>query len=119
MTLAETRRTAFDAPTSPSPSWTPARRAPSPCPATRSTTPSSRRGTSPSRCAPPPSSPRETAQDVVEAVRFAGRHGLRVTPQATGHGPMAELVTRAARHHQGPRRVSSSTPRAGPASGPA
>ena len=35
----------------------------------------------------------ETAQDVVEAVRFAARHGLHVTPQATGHGPMAELVT--------------------------
>ena len=34
-----------------------------------------------------------TAQDVVEAVRFAARHGLQVTPQATGHGPMAELVT--------------------------
>ena len=34
-----------------------------------------------------------TAQDVVEAVRFAARHGLRVTPQATGHGPMAELLT--------------------------
>jgi FAD/FMN-containing dehydrogenase len=34
----------------------------------------------------------QSAQDVVEAVRFAGRHGLRVTPQATGHGPMAELV---------------------------
>src|SRR5688572_62585 len=34
----------------------------------------------------------ETAQDVVEAVRFANRHGLRVTPQATGHGPMAELT---------------------------
>ena len=33
-----------------------------------------------------------TAQDVVEAVRFAGRHGLLVTPQATGHGPIAELV---------------------------
>jgi hypothetical protein len=33
-----------------------------------------------------------TAQDVVEAVRFATRHGLRVTPQATGHGPMADLV---------------------------
>ncbi|MGH3360914.1 MAG: FAD-binding oxidoreductase, partial [Nocardioides sp.] len=33
------------------------------------------------------------AQDVVEAVRFAARHGMRVTPQATGHGPMAELVT--------------------------
>ena len=33
-----------------------------------------------------------TAQDVVEAVRFASRHGLRVTPQATGHGPMADLV---------------------------
>ena len=35
----------------------------------------------------------ETAQDVVEAVNFANRHGLRVTPQATGHGPMAELLT--------------------------
>jgi FAD/FMN-containing dehydrogenase len=33
-----------------------------------------------------------TAQDVVEAVRFAGEHGLLVTPQATGHGPMAELI---------------------------
>lgn len=33
------------------------------------------------------------AQDVVEAVQFAGRHGLRVTPQATGHGPMAALTT--------------------------
>ena len=36
---------------------------------------------------------RTTAQDVVEAVRFAARHGLRVTPQATGHGPMADLTT--------------------------
>jgi hypothetical protein len=35
----------------------------------------------------------QTAQDVVEAVRFAARHDMRVTPQATGHGPMAELVT--------------------------
>ena len=35
----------------------------------------------------------QTAQDVVEAVRFAARNDLRVTPQATGHGPMAELVT--------------------------
>jgi FAD/FMN-containing dehydrogenase len=33
-----------------------------------------------------------TAQDVVEAVRFARRHRLLVTPQATGHGPIAELV---------------------------
>ena len=33
-----------------------------------------------------------TAQDVVEAVRFASRHGLRVAPQATGHGPMTDLV---------------------------
>ena len=31
-------------------------------------------------------------RDVVEAVRFAARHGLRVTPQATGHGPIASLV---------------------------
>jgi hypothetical protein len=35
----------------------------------------------------------ETDQEVVEAVRFAAENGLRVTPQATGHGPMAELVT--------------------------
>jgi FAD/FMN-containing dehydrogenase len=35
----------------------------------------------------------ETDQDVVQAVRFAAENGLRVTPQATGHGPMAELVT--------------------------
>ncbi len=34
----------------------------------------------------------QTANDVVEAVRFAARHGLLVTPQATGHGPIAELV---------------------------
>jgi FAD/FMN-containing dehydrogenase len=34
----------------------------------------------------------QTARDVVEAVRFARRHGLLVTPQATGHGPIAELV---------------------------
>lgn len=33
------------------------------------------------------------AQDVVEAVQFAARHGIGVTPQATGHGPMAELTT--------------------------
>ena len=33
-----------------------------------------------------------TAQDVVEAVRFAREHGLLVTPQATGHGPIASLV---------------------------
>ncbi len=33
-----------------------------------------------------------TAQDVVEAVRFARRHGLQATPQATGHGPIASLV---------------------------
>jgi FAD/FMN-containing dehydrogenase len=33
-----------------------------------------------------------SAQDVVEAVRFAGRTGLLVTPQATGHGPIAALV---------------------------
>ena len=33
------------------------------------------------------------AQDVIEAVRFAARHGIRVTPQATGHGPMADLTT--------------------------
>ncbi len=35
----------------------------------------------------------QSAEDVVEAVRFAARHDLRVTPQATGHGPMAELTT--------------------------
>jgi hypothetical protein len=33
-----------------------------------------------------------TAQDVVEAVRFAGDHGLLVTPQATGHGPVSALI---------------------------
>jgi len=33
------------------------------------------------------------AQDVVGAVQFAARHGIRVTPQATGHGPMAALTT--------------------------
>ena len=33
-----------------------------------------------------------TDDDVVEAVRFARAHGLQVTPQATGHGPMASLV---------------------------
>jgi FAD/FMN-containing dehydrogenase len=32
------------------------------------------------------------AQDVVETVRFARRHGLTVTPQATGHGPINALV---------------------------
>jgi UDP-N-acetylenolpyruvoylglucosamine reductase len=32
------------------------------------------------------------AQDVVEAVRYAARHGLAVAPQATGHGPMADFV---------------------------
>ncbi|WP_372736079.1 FAD-binding oxidoreductase [Nocardioides sp.] len=34
----------------------------------------------------------ETAEDVVEAVRFANRHDLLVTPQATGHGPIASLI---------------------------
>ncbi len=33
-----------------------------------------------------------TAEDVVQAVRFAGRHGLVVTPQATGHGAISALV---------------------------
>ncbi len=33
-----------------------------------------------------------TAQDVIEAVRFAARHDLLVTPQATGHGAIAGLV---------------------------
>lgn len=33
-----------------------------------------------------------SAQDVVETVRFARRHGLTVTPQATGHGPISALV---------------------------
>lgn len=33
-----------------------------------------------------------TAQDVVEAVRFARRHRLVVTPQATGHGAISALV---------------------------
>src|SRR4029079_12114885 len=34
-----------------------------------------------------------TARDACEPVRSAARHGSRVTPQATAHGPMAELVT--------------------------
>jgi FAD/FMN-containing dehydrogenase len=33
-----------------------------------------------------------TAQDVVAAVRFAGDHGLEVTPQATGHGAISAFV---------------------------
>lgn len=33
-----------------------------------------------------------TARDVVEAVRFARRHGLEVTPQATGHGAISAFV---------------------------
>jgi hypothetical protein len=33
-----------------------------------------------------------TAQDVVEAVRYAAGHGLAVAPQATGHGPMTDFV---------------------------
>ncbi len=33
-----------------------------------------------------------TAQDVVAAVRFAGEHGLVVTPQATGHGAISAFV---------------------------
>ena len=34
----------------------------------------------------------QNAQDVVAAVRFAGEHGLLVTPQATGHGAISALV---------------------------
>ncbi|GAA1762276.1 FAD-binding oxidoreductase [Agromyces humatus] len=34
-----------------------------------------------------------SAQDVVEAVRFAADNGMHVAPQATGHGAIAELVT--------------------------
>lgn len=33
-----------------------------------------------------------TAQDVVEAIRFARAHGLEVTPQATGHGAITAFV---------------------------
>lgn len=33
-----------------------------------------------------------SAQDVVEAVRFAREHGLEVTPQATGHGAITAFV---------------------------
>ena len=60
----------------------------------------------------------QDAQDVVEAVRFAGRHGLRVTPQATGHGPSP---TSSASCSSAPRASTSasSTPTAGPASVPA
>ena len=34
----------------------------------------------------------QTAQDVVEAVRFARGNGLTVTPQATGHGAIAAFI---------------------------
>lgn len=34
----------------------------------------------------------QTAQDVVEAVRFAREYGLEVTPQATGHGAITAFV---------------------------
>ncbi|QZY29116.1 FAD-binding oxidoreductase [Nocardioides coralli] len=34
----------------------------------------------------------QSAEDVVAAVRFAARHGITVTPQATGHGPIASLI---------------------------
>jgi FAD/FMN-containing dehydrogenase len=34
----------------------------------------------------------QTAQDVVEAVRFAREHGLEVTPQATGHGAITAFI---------------------------
>lgn len=34
----------------------------------------------------------ESARDVAETVRFARRHGLTVTPQATGHGPVRALI---------------------------
>ncbi|MDX6268178.1 MAG: hypothetical protein QOD70_2918, partial [Frankiales bacterium] len=34
----------------------------------------------------------ETADDVAAAVRFAGRHGLQVGVQATGHGAVASLA---------------------------
>ncbi len=34
----------------------------------------------------------QTAQDVVEAVRFAREYGLEVTPQATGHGAISAFV---------------------------
>ncbi|HET7327106.1 MAG TPA: FAD-dependent oxidoreductase [Nocardioidaceae bacterium] len=33
-----------------------------------------------------------SAHDVAQTVRFARRHGLTVTPQATGHGPIEELI---------------------------
>lgn len=33
-----------------------------------------------------------SAQDVVQAVRFAREHGLEVTPQATGHGAITAFV---------------------------
>ena len=60
--------------------------------ATPTTTPSSRRGTSPIEVRPDAVVAARTAQDVVEAVRFAGEHGLVVTPQATGHGAISALV---------------------------
>ena len=56
-------------------SWTPAPPAPSPCPATRRTTPSSRRGTSPSRCSP--------AAVLAAADRPGRRRGRAVSRPAT------------------------------------
>ena len=86
-------RTDRSRPSRPSRSWTPARPAPSPSPATTAYDAL----VSPWNVAIPvrPAAvvAAQTAQDVVEAVRFAARHDLHVTPQATGHGPMAELLT--------------------------
>ena len=59
------------------------------------------------------------AQDVVEAVQFAARHGIRVTPQATGHGPMADLTTELLVTTKELDEVVVHPERAGPAPGPA
>ena len=42
---------------------------------------------------PQPSSPRRRPRTSSRRCSFAAGNGLRVTPQATGHGPMAELIT--------------------------
>ena len=92
MTLVEPRADLHPRTRPPSPTSTRPRPAPSPCRAATSTTRSSHPGTSPSRCVRPRSwrhGPRRTWSRRCASPR---RHGLLVTPQATGHGPIAELV---------------------------
>ena len=60
--------------------------------AARSTTRSSRPGTSPSRCVRPPSWRHRPRRTWSRRCASPAATGLLVTPQATGHGPIAELV---------------------------